>query len=183
MKIFSIYGGRTAFWQWDLGQRLIVSDDTCSEVHFDNGTTEKAPVCKVKEENGLRLVDVPNIFLQSDRQLKVYAFVKDETGQYTEHAEIFEVLQKLKPDDYVYTETEILTWEALDQRITSLEEDDSAILCTPQSLNPEQQTQARENIGVDDAILEALVSLGIAPVLLDADGAVLCDNNAILVNG
>lgn len=104
MKIFSIYGGRTSFWQWDLGQRLIVSDDTCNEVHFDNGTTEKALINKVYEVDGMRLVDVPNILLQSDRLLKVFTFVKDETGQHTEYADIFSVIQRAKPEDYTYPE-------------------------------------------------------------------------------
>lgn len=121
MTMFSIYDGRPSFWQWDLGQKLIVSDDTCCEVHFDNGTTQNAPVCKVFEENGKRLVNVPNIFLQSDKLLKVFAYVVGEDDKRTIHSEIFKVLSRSKPEDYVYTETEVLTWESLDDRITKLE--------------------------------------------------------------
>lgn len=109
--MFLIYDGRTSFWQWDSGQRLIVSDDTCCEVHFDNGTTENALVCKVFSEDGLRLVDVPNIFLQSDKLLKVFAYVEDECNQRTIHSEIFKVISRAKPADYIYTETEVWTAE------------------------------------------------------------------------
>ena len=67
MTMFSIFDGRASFWQWDLNQRLIVSDDSCCEVHFDNGTTEHALVCEVKEKDGYRISEVPNILLQSDK--------------------------------------------------------------------------------------------------------------------
>lgn len=111
MPMFSIFDGRTSFYQWDLGQRLIVRDDVCCEVHFDNGTTENALVCKVFSEDGQRLVNVPNIFLQCNNLLKVFAYVESEGCQRTSHIETFMVIQRAKPDDYVYTETEVWTAE------------------------------------------------------------------------
>ena len=111
MSMFSIFDGRTSFYQWDLGQRLIVHDDVCCEVHFDNGTTENALVCKVFSENGQRLVNVPNIFLQCNNLLKVFAYVEKEGCQNTSRIQTFMVVQRPKPDDYVYTETEVWTAE------------------------------------------------------------------------
>lgn len=111
MSMFTIYDGRTSFYQWDLGQRLIVHDDICCEVHFDNGTTENALVCKVFLENGQRLVNVPNIFLQCNNLLKVFGYVENEDCQSTSRVQTFMVVQRPKPDDYVYTETEVWTAE------------------------------------------------------------------------
>ena len=117
MPMFSIYDGRTSFWQWDLGQKLIVSDDTCCEVHFDNGTTDAALVCEVFEENGKRLVNVPNILLQSDKLLQVFAYVVNEDDEHTIHSEIFKVQSKAKPEDYVYTETEIWSVQSAVEKV------------------------------------------------------------------
>lgn len=59
----------------------------------------------------------------------------------------------------------------------------TAVLYTPQTPTDEQKAQARENIGFEGAALGILVALGIAPVLLDADGAVLTDgDDSIFVN-
>ena len=58
-----------------------------------------------------------------------------------------------------------------------------AVKYIQQSLTEEQKVQARANIGVEEAVFEMLVGFGIAPVLLDENGAVLADgNNAVLIN-
>lgn len=57
------------------------------------------------------------------------------------------------------------------------------LLYTEQELNNEEKAQARKNIGVEEAVLGILVDFGIAPVLLDENGAVLTDgDDAVLVN-
>lgn len=117
MAMFSIYDGRTSFWQWDLGQRLVVSDEICCEVHFCNRTTKNALICEVYSQDGQRLVDVPNILLQTGKPLRVFACTQDETI----HSEVFAVIARTKPADYVYTETEVKTYEALESRIADLE--------------------------------------------------------------
>lgn len=107
------------FWQWDLDRQLIVDDAACGEVHFCNGTTESAPVCEVYEKDGLRLVDVPNVLLQSANTLTAYMCAGECQ---TKHQQSFRVLPRTKPADYVYTETEVKSWAALDERVRALEE-------------------------------------------------------------
>ena len=116
--MFKIFDGRESFFQWDLNQKLIVEDDTVSEVHFCNRTDECSLVCGVYDEEGLRLVNVPNILLQTDWKINVYAYCED----YTKHSEVFNVKKRSKPADYVYTETEVKNWDALLERIVALEE-------------------------------------------------------------
>lgn len=111
MKIFTIYDGRASFWQWDLGQRLTVCDDVCSEVHFWNGTSECALVCKVYTEGDRSVVNVPNVLLRSTNPVRVYAYTQNDGSEQTVHSEIFNVIPRTKPDDYVYTETEVWTAE------------------------------------------------------------------------
>ena len=101
--MFKIYDGRESFYQWDLDQQLVVADSTITEVHFCNRTDETSLVCETYVVNGQILVNVPNILLQEDWDINVYAY----DGKATKHSANFEVKRKAKPNDYVYTETEI----------------------------------------------------------------------------
>jgi hypothetical protein len=87
-----------------------------------------------------------------------------------------------KHDDIYYTEKEI------DDKLSKITEyvDDAignpaAVLYVEQSLTDEQKEQARINIGTeiatDDEILEMLVQVDVLPVVTDADGAILADEN------
>ena len=76
--MFKIYDGRQQFYQWDLDRKLIVDADV-SQVHFSNITTKNSLVCETYKEDGLILVNVPNILLQSDLRIYVYAYDKNYT--------------------------------------------------------------------------------------------------------
>lgn len=116
--MFTIYDGRDHFYQWDIEQKLIVEDPTINEVHFCNRTDECSLVCDVYDEEGKRLVNVPNILLQTDWNINVYAYCEN----YTKHSDVFRVKKRSKPADYMYTETEVKTWDELEQRVINLEE-------------------------------------------------------------
>ena len=115
--MFKIYDGRTEFFQWDLDEKLIVEDSTVTQVHFSNKTDTLALVCEVYDFEGLRVANVPNILLQNSWDMKVYAY-KDN---HTVTKERFKVRARTKPADYVYTETEVLSYEALEKRVDALE--------------------------------------------------------------
>ena len=112
--MFKIYDGREHFWQWDLNQKLIVEDPTINEVHFSNCADKDSLPIEVYEENGLRLANVPNILLQEDLKIKVYAYSVD----HTKHEAWFYVTTKSKPADYVYTETEVKDYNSLLDKIS-----------------------------------------------------------------
>ena len=116
--MFKIYDGREHFYQWDLDRKLIVEDPSIKEVHFCNRTDNCSLVCETYVEDGITLVNVPNILLQTDWKIHVYAY----DGSYTKHDECYEVKSRTKPSDYVYTETEIKNYEELENRIKELEE-------------------------------------------------------------
>ena len=116
--MFKIYDGRSEFYQWDLNCKLIVEDKSMTEVHFCNRTGECSLVRDVYEVNGMYLADVPNILLQDNWDIKVYGF----TANHTKHSTVYNVVPRTKPDTYVYTETEMLKWEQLEERIDQIEE-------------------------------------------------------------
>ena len=116
--MFTIYDGREYFYQWDLDRKLIVYDETIKEVHFCNKTDDCSLVCEVYTEGALRLVNVPNILLQDNWRINVYAY--DEN--YTKYSKTFDVKSRSKPADYIYTEKELLKWEQLEGRLESVEQ-------------------------------------------------------------
>lgn len=115
--MFKIQDGRNQFYQWDIDRRLIIEDASVTEVHFCNRTDNCSLVCEVFEEEGIRLVNVPNILLQTNWRINVYAY----DSKYTKHSTVFQVVARTKPADYVYTETEIKNYATLEERITALE--------------------------------------------------------------
>lgn len=105
---------RDSFFQWDLDQRLIVLDESVKEVHFCNKIGENSLVVEVYEHNGYRVVDVPNILLQTAYPVRAF----EHCGNcYTKKEYVFKVHPRSKPIDYVYTETEVKRWEDLEQRV------------------------------------------------------------------
>lgn len=164
--MFAIANGRKALWQWDLNQQLTVAG-SCTEVHYlDKGSPSTLTVA-VKDGKA----DIPNILLQKAGRLIVYAYIIDAQDHHTKICETFGIAARPKPNDYVYTETEVKTWSDLQSQIGDLanlatEEKDNlvaainevkassgsgeasdAVLYTEQSLTEEQKAQARENIG------------------------------------
>ena len=120
MKL-KIYGDLSYFWQWDLNRKLVVDDGgVCSQVHFCNGTGQ-ALVCAVRTENGIRVADVPNILLQKAEPVKAYLYTDAEDGTRTRSFHRFDVLARSKPEEYIYTETEVLNYAYLDERLKNLE--------------------------------------------------------------
>lgn len=115
--MFQIYDGRESFYQWDLDRKLIVEDDNIDYIHFSNNTNTNSLVCEVYEEDGKRLVNVPNILLQDNFRISVYAF----DDKHTKHCDTFNVIKRSKPGDYVYTEEELKIWDNLENRIVALE--------------------------------------------------------------
>ena len=115
--MFKIYDGREHFYQWDLERKLIVEDPTITEVHFCNRTSNCSLVCETYVEDGITLANVPNILLQTDWKMRVYAY----DGNYTKHDKCYEIKSRTKPDDYVYTETEVKRWETLEKEVAKID--------------------------------------------------------------
>ena len=105
--MFSIYDGRSEFYQWDLDRKLIVNDKTIKQVHFCNRTDSCSLIRYPYEVNGVYLVDVPNVILQSDFRINVYGY----DANYTKHSDKFEVIRSSKPENYVYTDEEVKCFE------------------------------------------------------------------------
>ena len=144
--MFKIYDGRETFYQWDINQKLIVADNSITEVHFSNRSDNLSLVRDIYNEGDLRVVFVPNVLLQTNWPIKVYAYRKD----HTEVSQTFKVIAKAKPEDYVYTPDEVKTWEELNDRVTALEKS---------GISPEAIAKAVEDYLAEHPITSNIVSV------------------------
>ena len=100
--------------QWDLNRKIIVTGyDGVAEVHFASpGDDHGAYVVKLVDGEA----EIPNILLTMAGTINVYVYPADRTV----FATTLWVMAREKPDDYVYTETEVLNWRTLDEKIGDL---------------------------------------------------------------
>ena len=116
--MFKILDGRDELFQWDINRQIIVSDASIDAVHYSNRTDDSALVVEVKEKNGLRVADIPNILLQESWDINVYGYCD---GYYTKQAARIKVNPRTKPESYIYTETEVLNYNTVMEKIDKVE--------------------------------------------------------------
>lgn len=160
MLIAKISDGRTCLYQWDTGVKIeLRTNDTVTEMHFvtPNGT--------IKRDVENNVVGVPDVALQTDGTLTMYAFVRNEVYGITRHEVSLGIIARPKPADYIDPPDESAFIDQVCDRLKVLPEckgepgpagpqgepgqdaPQEAVLFTAQSLNDEQQAQARENVG------------------------------------
>ena len=136
----TIADGRAELWQWDTGRTLAVDAD-CSQVHFSNKVFGRSIDVDVVDGTAI----IPDILLQTDKDLNVWAFVGTAENGYTKISKTFKINRRNKPADYVFTPTEQMTLNIIQRQIGDL----SAL-----------QTDAKDNLVA--AINEASAS-GVQP--------------------
>ena len=102
--MLTLNDGRAELWQWDTGRALSVDAD-CSQVHFSNKVFGRS--IDVDVNGGVAVI--PDILLQTDKELNVWAFVGTAENGYTKISKTFNVNRRNKPADYVFTPVEQTT--------------------------------------------------------------------------
>ena len=115
--MLTLNDGRTELWQWDTGRTLDVDAD-CSQVHFSNKVFGRS--IDVDVIDGVSII--PDILLQTDKELTAWAFVGTPENGYTKISKVFKVNRRNKPADYVFTPTEQTTLGELVERLEKIEE-------------------------------------------------------------
>lgn len=111
--MIKLVDGRGHLYQWDTGRQV---ESNAEQVHFSNHHYGTSIDVDVKDGKAT----IPNQLLTSAIPLKAWAWVKDISGEYTKEEQIFLVAKRNKPSDYVYTPTEIKTWQNLQNQIGDL---------------------------------------------------------------
>lgn len=123
---FQLENKQTQCWQWDVNQRIVVSEVEETErksLYFligherSNGGLYKV---KVEFEENVGYARIPDEVLQ--REGYVNAYLYEELVGTTRKAWGFSVRKKQRPQDYVYTETDIRTLAFIEEQFKILEE-------------------------------------------------------------
>ena len=124
--MFKLIDGRTYCYQWDTGQKVTMDGLAPGmQVHFSHlsDNDPNALVVVAKEEDGIVCADVPNILLQTAGIMKIYGYITDGSAGYTKTYSPLHVAARAKPADYVYTETELKNYEALQIQISEIKQE------------------------------------------------------------
>lgn len=113
--MLTLNDGRTELWQWDTGRTLAVDAD-CSQVHFSNKVFGRSIDVDVVDG----VATIPDILLQTDKDLNVWAFVGTAENGYTKISKTFKVNRRNKPADYVFTPTDQMTLQTIQSQIGDL---------------------------------------------------------------
>lgn len=150
--------GNVTFRQWDINQRLIIRGYAAdTEIHFISGD-DCYTMMSYADGNNI-YVDVPNILFQTAGLFVVYVYTDDHSEDKT----VFTVYRRAKPKDYIYTETEVLAWETLDNKIKAIEDKIKTLDDKADKMSP-----------FDALVL--LTETGIVDPVTDADGSVFVDD-------
>lgn len=104
-NIFKIYDGRTNFWQWDRKQKLVVLDESITQVHFSNrNMTHSVKRDVYVDKNGARVCNVPDDLLKMPANLVAYAMADGTTVKSVK----FAVVRRPMPSDYISDQSEEL---------------------------------------------------------------------------
>lgn len=155
--------GRSYAYQWDSNIYVILPKAKIGEeIHFAHRKDKKALVVNAIEIDSVIVAEVPNLLLQRAGFIQVYHFISDKKGNRTINRDELKVLEREKPDDYLYEESEIWSWEYLDKRITELEK----------TISEEAVNTKAFNLLIEEDML---------PAVRNADGAILTDQNGNIV--
>ena len=107
-------------WQWDRNCRLIcvgMDDPLAWQVHMasPHDDTDAYVLLPYRTEDGEVCVDIPNVLLQKPGLVAVYAYHVATKEKHTHTCYTFSVNRREMPADYVYTETELWDWQAIEQ--------------------------------------------------------------------
>lgn len=119
--MFILDDGRSELWQWDTNRKLKLDDD-CTQVHFSNKLLGRSVDVDVVEKVAI----IPDFLLQSDNDLKVWAFSGTAENGYTKIEMTFKVNRRNKPADYVFTPIEQKTIEDIAAIAQSVRDDADA---------------------------------------------------------
>lgn len=120
--MFELIGG-AELWQWDTGRQIDCAGlQAGTKVQFAYSDTQTLSTA-VKTAGGASVADVPNQMLLRSGALMVYAYVTEADGaSYTKYAARLNVQARPKPDDYVYTPTEVQSWQTIRDEIGDLDD-------------------------------------------------------------
>ncbi len=111
------------FFQWDRNIQILYKNNSgksVSQIHFSNLKSDTAMILLPFEDE--QKVNVPNILLTNIHSVIIHFCHTEEDGSFETLCEfVIPVKSRQKPSDYIYTETEILDYKFLEDRINEIQ--------------------------------------------------------------
>lgn len=121
--MISIKDGK--LYQWDTGRIVMCKAPEgmwIDEIHLDNYTTKNAIILNTYLDGDYVCAKIPDVVLQKLNPINIYTVMKVEDNEKTIESMQFNIIQRKKPEDYVYEEEEILRYDKLEEKLEELEE-------------------------------------------------------------
>ena len=171
-------------YQWDLNMRVeLLNIKQGTEVHFSDTyiTSDNCLVVESYEQNNKVFANIPNTLLQRSGIILVYLYIQDEGRAWTEFKTEIVVLPRKKPANYVYTETEVLTYKKLEVKLDKTQ-DMIGNLADLETVSKDNLVAAINEATLSDTeTLNLLIEEDMLPAVRNADGAILTDQNGNIV--
>ena len=110
--------------QWDSDQVLQVSGvtyETTPAIHFANKKSDKALVITPTLASGVLTADIPNSLLRQPYPIVAYVYSYDNDSGNTDLGITIPIIQRIQPDDYVFTgDKGLLTLAAINAKVDTL---------------------------------------------------------------
>lgn len=113
--------------QWDANRKLGIKIEdnliyNTINVHLFNNKSKTAYVVAGSVSGQTVSFSVPNILLTESLAIHIFVCLDNDDIKKVIKSARIPVKGRKKPSDYIYTETEVLTWKSLEERIQYLEE-------------------------------------------------------------
>lgn len=167
MKI-SLDNNLEFLYQWDINRCLILTDFKAGTIlQFTNSDIDNSLSVESKIKNDLVICNIPNILLTYDKDITAYVW----DGEKVIFSKKIKVFPRNKPDDYIYSETNLLSITKLNEKINNLEN------------NKADSLELIDNIFSLKAKDKILSSVELKTGLLDLENVVLTTDTLILDGG
>lgn len=169
--MLALNDGRSELWQWDTGRKISVDVD-CSQVHFSNKVFGRS--IDVDVIDGIAII--PDILLQTDKELTAWAFVGTPENGYTKISKVFKVNKRNKPADYVFTPLDQTTLQELVERLDAIEENQD-----PDAIKNTVEDYLEQN-PIDVPVESVNGKTGDVKLTAEDVGAISLDNSQKVIN-
>ena len=122
--MIELEGGARLLKQWSLNNRVVIDNffpGTRVEFSKKYDCKDSALPVLAYEDGDHVVADIPNILMQEPGWIRVAVLPSADDAESAPEIKDFKVAKAEKPEDYVYTETKTMSYQALDKRIEDLE--------------------------------------------------------------
>lgn len=122
--MIELAGDRRVLYQWELDRRITLDGFPAgTRVEFSSkyDSKESALTVAAYAEGDEVYADIPNALLQHDGYIRALVRPSANEAAHDPCMKDIRVIRREKPEDYVYSETSVLTYESLEERVAKLE--------------------------------------------------------------